>query len=604
MITAIIGHRGVGKTSFVKRVKAYYDNYGLPCEAIDLDRAIEQQEDRTIHELFELVGESVFREIEINTLAKLVAHAEKRGGSTFIALGAGFQGEIPKDVRVWWLRRPTDSVGRIFLDRPRIEKDLSPLDEYKKRYHEREVRFRDWYHQQICISEGWESENNIEPYLFGIKPAQVNAAVTLLPECASHATRLKIFLENMLTLGVRFIELRDDLLSEEQIRDLVLKIPADKILISFRKPQTSKSLLELSGPYATDWAIELGPSPLQHNTFLSLHERFENESIEEAAERLLQAPAEHYKFAPPVHDFVELWAGHRFFAADTNKRSFLPRSADGRWSWYRQLQKNKMWLNFIRVDDGSGPDQPTLFEYLRLPHQLDDFAAVLGDPISHSRSPAEHHDFFRARNMSMLPILMKETECHSLHLSVLERLGMKAAAVTSPLKIKMRECCFELDRTASEVNSVNTLLLSPQGWHGTNTDVKGLESLFSSIALPENTAVWGGGGTRWALRSILRGAHFFSARKGEEIWVEKKPVESAPLSPEVVVWALGRARWETSQKPPAEWRPRYVIDLNYSEDSPGLEMAMNSGAKYLSGKAMFKAQAEAQRIFWEKGLPT
>ena len=47
-----------------------------------------------------------------------------------------------------------------------------------------------------------------------------------------------------------------------------------------------------------------------------------------------------------------------------------------------------------------------------------------------------------------------------------------------------------------------------------------------------------------------------------------------------------------------------MLDLNYSDDSPGLEWAVRENLPYQSGLKMFKLQAEFQRRFWsacEKG---
>ena len=253
-----------------------------------------------------------------------------------------------------------------------------------------------------------------------------------------------------------------------------------------------------------------------------------------------------------------------------------------------------MHLSFMRVDQGSSLDQPYLFDFLRYPYNTIRFAAVLGDPVKHSQTPAEQGDYFSSHNMGVVAVRMDESECHSLNLSILERLGMAAAAVTSPLKTKMRELCVTVDKKADELESVNTIVAFKGGWHGANTDVYGLQQVLKSFDFPNEIVVWGGGGTRMAMKQLLPHAHFFSARLGKEIWVEKQ----ASLSPEVVVWALGRARQEQTKTPPEHWRPEYVIDLNYTEDSPGLEYAQKIGARYISGKAFFKGQARQQRQFW------
>ncbi len=79
---------------------------------------------------------------------------------------------------------------------------------------------------------------------------------------------------------------------------------------------------------------------------------------------------------------------------------------------------------------------------------------------------------------------------------------------------------------------------------------------------------------------------------------ESSPIYLKNDSPKVVVWAVGRKRHKNF--PPDSWRPDTVVDLNYSDDSPGKEYAVKIGAKYVSGEIMFKAQAQQQREFWTK----
>src|SRR5690606_3404672 len=108
-------------------------------------------------------------------------------------------------------------------------------------------------------------------------------------------------------------------------------------------------------------------------------------------------------------------------------------------------------------------------------------------------------------------------------------------------------------------------------------------------------AVWGGGGTRAMIRQVLPNAHFYSARSGE-------PVKSSNASdaPDVVIWAVPRSRMQDSRWPEAAWRPRFVVDLNYTMDSPGREYAAKiPEVHYKSGLQMFKVQAEEQRCFWD-----
>lgn len=75
----LIGFMGAGKST-VGAIVA--DQLGVPL--LDLDRLIEQREDRTIREIFDADGEAAFRELESAALASLV-DAER----SVIACGGG-----------------------------------------------------------------------------------------------------------------------------------------------------------------------------------------------------------------------------------------------------------------------------------------------------------------------------------------------------------------------------------------------------------------------------------------------------------------------------------------------------------------------------------
>jgi shikimate kinase len=77
---AIAGFMGSGKTTLAKQIS---ESSGVPY--VDLDEYIEQQEGKSIVEIFEVYGEGKFRELETLYLKKILS-VEK---STIIALGGG-----------------------------------------------------------------------------------------------------------------------------------------------------------------------------------------------------------------------------------------------------------------------------------------------------------------------------------------------------------------------------------------------------------------------------------------------------------------------------------------------------------------------------------
>ncbi|MCB0412641.1 MAG: hypothetical protein KDD22_08955, partial [Bdellovibrionales bacterium] len=70
-------------------------------------------------------------------------------------------------------------------------------------------------------------------------------------------------------------------------------------------------------------------------------------------------------------------------------------------------------------------------------------------------------------------------------------------------------------------------------------------------------------------------------------------------SPYDLIWAVPRNRMKNCVWPPESWDVKRVFDLNYAEDSPGKEYALDQGAEYFDGSEMFQIQASEQRKFWQ-----
>ena len=84
----LIGHRGVGKTSLLKRMQKYFPQTDL--HFFDLDQEISKQYGKSIIHLFQDMGEAQFREIENKIFSDLINHHSK----FILSVGAGFQLKI------------------------------------------------------------------------------------------------------------------------------------------------------------------------------------------------------------------------------------------------------------------------------------------------------------------------------------------------------------------------------------------------------------------------------------------------------------------------------------------------------------------------------
>lgn len=612
MITVVIGHRGTGKTEMMRRLQA-----SLPADSmefVDLDHEIEMKVGKPLRELFLEHGEAYFREMERQLFLETLQKSPK---NMYLVVGAGFDVKVfPETVRILWVRRKTDLDGRIFLNRPRLDPELPPLEEFLKRARVREENYAKAADEVYLMPEGLFENHHV---VLGIEKAilthttrDIGGCLTLPSSLQEKPRRWELFKDRFVDKKIELFELRDDFLNADFIQTALQEMPNERFLFSFRKVQDRNDFWHskewaniLAKATWIDWPLELG-SPQEvimrvprEKLIISCHEMNEFEALQ-SYENL----AAHLKFAPLVKSFSELWTYHQWQKALPSQRSFLPRSEKGRWAWYRLLQKGQQLINFWR-DGESNPgaaveDQPSLFQWLMSSSRAVNFAAVLGAPVEHSFTPIEHAEFFHKRNLPVLVVHIERDEWDEA-LPILQKLGLQYAAVTSPHKEAAAKWCGHKDFFA-----LNTLYFDKKNkhWLGTSTDEIGFLELIDGVGmiapLQKEIFVWGGGGTLGMIQKALPQASYFSSRQGsaraQAAHLRDEDLEN--VKPKILIWAAPRG--VETLLPPKEWDPVMVYDLNYKEDSMGREYAQACGANYQSGLTMFIAQAQQQRVFWQK----
>ncbi len=138
-------------------------------------------------------------------------------------------------------------------------------------------------------------------------------------------------------------------------------------------------------------------------------------------------------------------------------------------------------------------------------------AAVLGNPIAHSRSPALHNAAYRALGIDAVYLAFDIEPARLIAaLDAARTLGFLGLNVTVPHKQAVLSRCDELDEDARAVGAVNTVVIAADGrLRGANTDVEGFGvSLDERLAAtPRRAVVLGSGG---AARAVV----FALARRG------------------------------------------------------------------------------------------
>lgn len=137
-------------------------------------------------------------------------------------------------------------------------------------------------------------------------------------------------------------------------------------------------------------------------------------------------------------------------------------------------------------------------------------AAVLGQPIEHSRSPVLHNAGYAALGLDHWEYGRMECDAESLPDLVGQAdESYRGFSVTMPAKFAALEFAEEATERAQQIGSANTLVRTATGWRADNTDVDGIKGALAELlggegALADKRAVVvGGGGTArpavWAL---------------------------------------------------------------------------------------------------------
>jgi shikimate dehydrogenase len=123
-------------------------------------------------------------------------------------------------------------------------------------------------------------------------------------------------------------------------------------------------------------------------------------------------------------------------------------------------------------------------------------AAVLGSPVSHSKSPLLHLAAYQA--LGLTDWTYQRIECTAGELpSLLRSFGPQwvGVSVTMPGKFAALEFADERTDRAELVGSANTLVRTERGWRADNTDIDGVAGALGHVRHLRHAIVLGSGGT-------------------------------------------------------------------------------------------------------------
>lgn len=569
----LIGHRGVGKTEALKAVDG----------GIDLDEEILKEHD--IHELLSSGQEKKFREIEQKCLFECLRKLSPK----VVALGAGFEldkFEFPKNAVFIWLQRKSDQIGRVFLDRPRLDAKKTQIQEFTDRKQARDEMYALFANFRIESEEGGESVKTFKRVLGGGLYGGAYGFVTINKE-----SELKF----LLSYKKIKIELRTDTFEESVIQEILLAEKDRQVVVALRKEPTSefmnflkkitndslKILVDIPVDYVEKGCLQ---GFKKESVFISEHDFI---SIEEL--KRFNKAGYHVKWAPEVESFEELVENHH--AVKNLDVSFLPRSVgdlSGRWNWYRQITFLKNKITFFRYGLNDYIDQPSHYELEGSLLKGEDgergqHGAVIGSDVDLSHSPS-YHRLFIMENFkgTYFKISLYQDEFSKENLDFLSSLGIKFGSVSSPFK-------DELGAAGGYNGPANTFYMGDH-LEVLNTDVDSVDRLVKQLKKYSSVLVWGAGATGKIIADRLGSkAALQSVRQYDEATTE------FGKDFDVLVWCAGS---ECLVSPNLKVKPLVIFDIEYKEHSRAKAVALSWGCEYISGADFFTTQAKAQQKFW------
>lgn len=243
---------------------------------------------------------------------------------------------------------------------------------------------------------------------------------------------------------------------------------------------------------------------------------------------------------------------------------------------------------------------------------------ILGNPVSHSRSPVFHNKKFAEHNLPWIYLPFPCTVLESL-MNHREQFGIVGLSVTHPFKEKAIAYLSDQSSEIKKLRSCNTLLWKDQAWHGANTDVLGFEGLLikHGVQLDKKyVAIIGAGGAARAAAFVISQSSaklIFLNRTHEKAMELAKEFNGTPVplsqiaavEYDVLIQTtpVGMRNEECPINADLLRPSTTVIDVLYEPaETVLLRKAKALGCRAINGEDWFELQAEAQFQYWLRNL--
>ncbi|MDF1614205.1 shikimate dehydrogenase [Desulfurivibrio dismutans] len=240
---------------------------------------------------------------------------------------------------------------------------------------------------------------------------------------------------------------------------------------------------------------------------------------------------------------------------------------------------------------------------------------IIGNPVTHSRSPALHNAAFAATGLDKVYVPLPALD-GAAAVAAIRALGIAGASVTIPHKETVIPELDSVDPVAAKIGAVNTIVRRGDQLHGANTDWLGAnQALGEALELAgARVLLLGAGGSARAIGFGLLEAGAMvtlasrTPAKGQELarqlgcpWRPLAQAAKQPADALVNATSVGMGPMADQSPVAAAALANFpvVMDIVYSPlDTRLLREAAAAGCRCIDGLAMLLYQGAAQFTMW------
>ncbi len=254
-------------------------------------------------------------------------------------------------------------------------------------------------------------------------------------------------------------------------------------------------------------------------------------------------------------------------------------------------------------------------------------AAVIGDPVGHSRSPAIHNAAFSALGLDWVYVALPVPAGSAAEaVEAARTLGIAGLSVTMPHKSAVIPALDDLTPAAARLGAVNCISVQDHHLTGHNTDGEGFVAALRADDLDPLGArcvVLGAGGAARAVvlalaeagaaevvvlaRSLDRAEQAAELAGEQGRWgpMDSAAAEMATTDLLVNATPLGMSEGDRSPVPADALNPEMMVSelIYHPERTPLMEAAVEAGARTSNGLGMLVRQAAAAFTIWTGEKP-